>query len=130
MVTDPISNFIIGIKNAARVGKPSVRVPYSQLKEAIADVLIREGFLENAEKKGKRVRKYLEVTLAFENSRARVSDVKRVSKPSKRVYTNVREIMPVRHGHGRMILSTPQGIMTGEEARKAKVGGEVLFLIW
>lgn len=130
MVTDPISNFIISIKNAAHAGKPTVRVPYSQLKEAVADVLMREGYLESAEKKGKKVRKYLEVALVFENERARVRDVKRVSKPSKRVYTSVREIMPVRHGYGRMILSTPQGVMTGEEARKAKVGGEVLFLIW
>lgn len=130
MVSDPISNLIISIKNAAVVGKPLVRVPNSRIKQSIANILVREGYLENVELKGKKVRKHLEVTVAFENGMPRVHDVKRVSKPSKRVYYSVRDIVPVKNGYGHLILSTPQGIMTGAEARKAKVGGEALFLIW
>lgn len=130
MVTDPISNLIIGIKNASRAGKPAVRVPHSRLKQAIADVLVREGYLAVAEKKGKKTRKFLEVEVAFENGTPRVHDVKRISKPSKRVYYAVADITPVRNGYGHIILTTPQGVMTGDEARKAKVGGEALFLIW
>ncbi len=130
MVTDPISNFIISIKNAAHAGKPVARVPYSRLKEAIADVLVREGYLTGFEKKGKRVRKHLEVTLFSNNGGFRVHDVQRLSKPSKRVYMSMREIKPVRNGYGHIVLSTPQGVMTGDEAKKAKVGGEALFLIW
>ena len=130
MVSDPISNLIISIKNAAAVGKPLVRVPNSRIKQSIANLLVREGYLENVELKGKKVRKHLEVTVSFENGAPRVHDVKRLSKPSKRVYYSVRDIVPIKNGYGHIILSTPQGIMTGNDARKAKVGGEALFLIW
>jgi small subunit ribosomal protein S8 len=130
MVTDPISNFIIALKNAAHAKKASVRVPYSQVKESIANVLAREGYLASVEKKGKKTRNHLEVEVAFENGKARIEGVKRVSKPSQRVYYGVRDIKPIRHGYGRISLSTPQGVMTGDEARKARVGGEALFIIW
>lgn len=130
MVTDPISNLIISIKNAAHVGKPTVRVPHSRMKKAIADILVREGFLASVEHKGKKARTFIEAEVAFDNGVARVHDVKRLSKPSKRVYYAVRDIKPIKNGYGHIILSTPQGIMTGVEARKAKVGGEALFLIW
>lgn len=130
MVTDPISNFIIALKNAAKAGKAPVRVPYSQIKEAIATVLAREGYITSVERKGKKTRNHLEVEVVFENGKARIEGVKRVSKPSQRVYYGVHDIKPVRHGYGRLIISTPQGIMTGEEARKARVGGEALFIIW
>ena len=130
MVTDPISDFIIRIKNAARAGVPAVRLPYSQLKHAIADVLHTEGYLERVDKKGKKVKKTLEVTLAYDGSTPHFHDVERISKPSKRVYYSVDDIKPVRNGFGTIILSTPQGIMTGADAQKKRVGGEALFKIW
>ncbi|MEK7606545.1 MAG: 30S ribosomal protein S8 [Patescibacteria group bacterium] len=130
MVTDPISNFIISLKNAANTGKPLVRVPHSRMKQSIAEVLEREGFIASIDRKGKKARTFIEVELAFDNGIPRVHDVKRLSKPSKRVYYSVRDIVPVKNGYGHIVLSTPQGIMTGVEARKAKVGGEALFLIW
>lgn len=132
MVTDPISNFIIALKNAASVGKELVRVPYSEIKFGIANVLEKEGYVSNVTKKGhKGSRSYLEVTVASDTATGpKISGVKRISKPSKRVYKSLKEITSVRHGYGRVILSTPMGIMTGEAARKAHVGGEVLFEIW
>ena len=131
MVTDPISNFITSLSNAAAVGKEVVRVPFSVMKQSIAEVLAAEGYIENLTKKGKKTgQKYLEVSVMYDEAGPRVHGVKRISKPSKRVYKVAKEITSVRHGYGRVIISTPEGIMTGDAARKAKVGGEVLFEIW
>ncbi|MEK7579355.1 MAG: 30S ribosomal protein S8 [Patescibacteria group bacterium] len=131
MVTDPIANFITAIKNAAQGGKGVVRTPYSQIKQSIAEVLQKEGFLSDVSKKGKKGgRPSLEVTVATDDMGSRVHDVKRVSKPSRRVYYAVKDIVPVRRGYGRVILSTPKGVLTGDAARKEKVGGEALFEIW
>lgn len=131
MNTDPISNFIISLKNAGATGKAVVRTPFSAMKQAIAEVLASEGYIENLTKKGKKSgQKYLEVSVVYDDAGSRVHGVKRISRPSKRVYKGTKEIQPIRHGYGRVILSTPEGIMTGEAARKAKVGGEVLFEIW
>lgn len=130
MITDPISDFIIRIKNASNASKASVSVPYSQMKASIADVLVKEGFLKSAAKKGKKVAKNLEVELAYDNGAPKITDVLRVSKPSKRLYYGYESIRPVRQGYGRLILTTPKGILTDREARKEKVGGEPLFKIW
>ncbi len=131
MVTDPVANFITALSNASAVGKEVVRTPYSAMKQAIAEVLAAEGYIENLTKKGKKTgQKYLEVSVLYDEAGPRVHGVKRISKPSKRVYKGAKDIVPIRHGYGRVILSTPEGIMTGDAARKAKVGGEVLFEIW
>lgn len=131
MVTDPIANFITALSNAAAAGKQLVRVPYSAVKQAIAEVLAAEGYIENLTKKGKKSgQKYLEVSVIHDESGPRIHGVKRISKPSKRVYKGANELQPVRHGYGRLIVSTPEGVMEGGAARKAKVGGEVLFEIW
>jgi small subunit ribosomal protein S8 len=131
MVTDPIANFITSLVNAAKAGKTNVRVPFSMMKQSIAQVLAEEGYIEDLTKKGKKSgQKYLEVSVMFDDGEPRVHGVKRISKSSKRVYKGAKELQPIRHGYGRLIVSTPEGIMTGDAARKAKVGGEVLFEIW
>lgn len=130
MVNDPVADFIIQLKNAGMVGKREVSVPYSKLKHAIADKLIEVGYLESAQKRGKKVKKTLDVTLKYADKRHAINGVKRVSKPGRRMYLGVAEIFPVKFGRGKRILSTPAGILTGEEARKANVGGEELFIIW
>ena len=130
MVNDTVGDFIIQLKNAGMVGKAEVSLPYSKLKEAIAKKLTDAGYVAGAEVKGKDVKKTLAVTLKYEDGRHSINGVKRVSKPGRRLYTKVTEIYPVKFGNGHMILSTPAGILTGEEARKAKVGGEQLFVIW
>jgi small subunit ribosomal protein S8 len=130
MVTDPISDMLARIKNAGLAGQASVKIPFSREKEVIAGLLAKEGYLKYKEKKGKNAKKSLEVGILYQGRKPRISDVKRVSKPSRRVYEGYRNLKPVKFGHGTLILSTPKGVMTYKEALKAKVGGEALFKIW
>ena len=129
MVTDPISDFIVRLQNAAMVSKEAVSLPFSKMKLAIADVLEREGYLAAIDKKSKSGHT-LTVSLAFKNGKPAITGVKRISKPSRRLYMGVRELRPVKRGHGLMVLSTPGGIMTSKEAREKRMGGEPLFEIW
>jgi len=131
MLNDPIADFIIRLKNASAAGKKSVIVPYSRLKYDIALKLQKARFVAEVEKHGKKVKKTLEIELIYrDRNKPRITNVRRLSKPSHRVYKNVAGIRPVRHGSGLLVLSTPRGVLTGEEARKEKVGGEALFTIW
>lgn len=131
MVGDTVGDFIIRLKNAGMVGKETVSLPYSKLRHAVADKLADAGYVAGVATTGKEVQeKTLEVTLSYENGEHRINGVKRVSKPGRRLYTKVADIHPVKFGKGHMILSTPAGILTNEEAKEKKVGGEQLFLIW
>lgn len=131
MVSDTVGDFIIRLKNSGTVGKETVSVPYSKLRHSIADKLVDAGYLASATSVGKLPQeKQLEVTLSYDNGSHRINGVKRVSKPGRRLYTKVSDIHPVKFGKGHMILSTPAGVLTGEEAREKKVGGEQLFIIW
>jgi small subunit ribosomal protein S8 len=130
MVTDPISDLIIRIKNAGPVRKESISLPYSKLKHAIAEVLKNHKFVTSVEAKGKGVEATLEIGIAYDGIKPRVNDVERISKSSRRIYKGSTEMHAVRNGFGSLILSTSKGIMTDKEARKAKVGGEALFKIW
>ncbi|OHA84375.1 MAG: 30S ribosomal protein S8 [Candidatus Yonathbacteria bacterium RIFCSPLOWO2_01_FULL_47_33b] len=127
---DPIADMLISIKNAGNAGKSTAVVPFSKMKETIATVLFQNGFIASYAKKGKKVVKTLELGIAFDGKQPRVANVARVSKPSKRVYIKAAEIKLVKNGYGLLVLSTPKGVMTGAEARKAQVGGEALFKIW
>jgi len=112
------------------VGKTEIELPYSKLKHAIADALLSAGYLTKVDKHGKKAKKTLELTLAYDEQGPVVRGVKRISKPGRRLYVKSDEIFPVKFGHGKRILSTPAGILTGEEAREKHVGGEELFIIW
>jgi len=128
MVTDPVSDLIIRIKNAGKVHKESVLLPYSKLKEAIAKVLVTEGYIKSVTKK--KTSPTLEVVLNYHNGESKIKDVERVSKPSKRVYKGFEEVHPARGGFGKTIFSTPKGILTDKQVVAGRVGGEVLFKIW
>lgn len=131
MVNDPVGDFIIRLKNAGMVRKAEVSLPYSKLKHAIADKLAEAGYIDGVAKHGKKAKKTLDVTLKYdEQGTSHIHGVQRVSKPGRRMYLGVSEIYPVKFGKGKRILSTPAGILTGEEARKANTGGEELFIIW
>lgn len=121
---------IIRLKNAGMVGKNEVEMPYSKLRHAIADKLVAAGYAEKAEQQGKKIQKNIVVTLKYEDGNHRISGVKRISKPGRRLYTKVANIHKVKFGRGHMFLSTPAGILTNEEARAQNVGGEQLFIIW
>lgn len=131
MVGDTIGDLIIRLKNAGAVKKNTVSLPYSKLRHAVLDKLVAAGYIASATTKGKQVQeKTLEVTLRYENGEHRINGVKRVSKPGRRLYTKVADLHPVKFGKGHLILSTPAGILTNEEAKEKKVGGEQLFIIW
>lgn len=128
---DVIGDLIIRIKNAGAVGKATVSLPYSAYKMAVAEKLKDAGYVTAVEKKGKKIKKTLDITLKYNDAGKHViEDVKRISKPGRRLYKSVLDIHSVRYGHGALILSTPKGIKTDKEARKEKVGGEALFEIW
>jgi|AntAceMinimDraft_5_1070358.scaffolds.fasta_scaffold00398_2 small subunit ribosomal protein S8 len=131
MVEDKVSNFINGIKNAQTQGIESVKFSHTNFLASIADSLKREGFIVDVDQSGKGIAKSLTVMLGHDESGApRINGLKRVSKQSKRVYKSSKNIFAVKNGYGTLILSTPSGIMTDRQARKANVGGEALFEIW
>ncbi|MDQ5962787.1 MAG: small subunit ribosomal protein [Patescibacteria group bacterium] len=120
---------LIAIKNAGLVKRTSVVIPHSKMKEAILTVLKNEGYIKTYHvTEGEKPS--LEIILEYKGKSPRISGVNRVSKVSNRVYKGVKEITPVKYGHGISVFSTPKGIMTDKQARKEMVGGEVLFTIW
>ena len=129
-MNDPIADMIVRMKNASASKKESVVFPYSKLKLAILDTLLKNGFVKSFGKKGKKIAKFIEVVLVYENGEPKIKGVERVSKTSKRIYNKTNEIRRVKSGFGYLILSTPQGIMTDKQAKEANVGGEALFKIW
>lgn len=130
MVSDPVGDLIIQLKNAGMAGRETVSLPYSNLRAAILEKLKQGGYIKHFEKRGKKTRT-LEVTLAFGEGRTpRINGVKRVSKPGRRMYQNVSSLRPVKYGQGALVLSTPKGVLLDSEAKKENVGGEALFEIW
>jgi small subunit ribosomal protein S8 len=131
MVSDTIGDLIIRLKNAGAVRKEQVSVPYSKLRHAILQKLQECDYITNVTVSGEGVRKTLCATLAYDATGTHViRGVKRMSTPGRRLYKKVQDIHPVKFGTGKMVLSTPAGILTGEEARTKHVGGEQLFIIW
>ncbi|OHA15846.1 MAG: 30S ribosomal protein S8 [Candidatus Taylorbacteria bacterium RIFCSPLOWO2_02_FULL_43_11] len=126
---DYISDMLIRIKNANSAYKPEVSIPYSSLGMSVAQTLAKSGFTGSPLRKGKRL-KFIELPLIYENDEPKISGIKRLSGQAKRMYTGVSSIRPVRNGYGKLVVSTSSGVMTGEEAKKAKIGGELLFEIW
>jgi small subunit ribosomal protein S8 len=129
MITDPIADFLVRLQNASMARKTEVSVPFSKMKRAVAHILAREGYVADVDEKSKKSNT-LTVALSYKNGRPAINGVKRLSKPGRRLYMGVRDVRPVRRGHGLLVLSTPQGILTGLEAKQKRVGGEVLFEIW
>jgi small subunit ribosomal protein S8 len=130
MVTDPISDFIIRIKNGSAAGKATVEVSYSRFAENVAHALKKAGYLTSVEKKGKPFTRSLVLGLVYFDTMARINNVERISKPSRRIYQKYNDIRTVRSGFGNSFLSTSKGIMADQEAKRLKLGGEVLFRIW
>ncbi|MFN3301537.1 MAG: 30S ribosomal protein S8 [Patescibacteria group bacterium] len=130
---DPISDMLTRIRNALAVKKPEVIIPFSKIKFAIAKILEKEKFIEKVEKippKKKKSFYEIKITLKYKNGEPAIRELKRISKPGCRVYLKANKIKPVKGGLGILIISTSRGIMTGQEARKRKLGGEVLAEIW
>ena len=131
MVTDGIADLIVRIKNGGMVRGETVTVSYSNLRNSIAQKVRAAGYVADVTTDGHGPKKTLVITLLYDKDGAhRIRGVKRISKPGCRVYFGARDIKPVMNGYGTLFLSTPKGILTGNEARKDNVGGEALFTLW
>jgi small subunit ribosomal protein S8 len=129
-MTDPITDMLNQIKNAEAVGKTEVLVPLSKIKNEIAEILSKEGFLGEVKKTTKGKIKILKITLKYDNEVPAIAGFKRVSKPGQRIYEGFSEIKKVHGGYGISIISTSKGLMTNKDARYKKIGGEVICQVW
>jgi small subunit ribosomal protein S8 len=129
-MTDPASDMLIAIKNAQAALKETVEIPFSNLKYEIAKILEKNGFIAKVEKKGKKTKRIIEITLKYQDKTPAISGLKRISKPGQRIYLPYRKIKRVKGGYGIAIISTSKGLMADKEARKQKLGGEVICEIW
>jgi len=128
---DPIADMLTSIRNAQAARKETVSVPYSKIKMEIAKVLAKEKFIKEADHKGKKVNKIIDIVLNYDSfNRPAITSLKRVSKPSRRIYSPSSKIKKIRQGFGFQILSTPKGILSGKEARREKIGGEVICEVY
>lgn len=124
------TDLITKIRNAQAVKKENVKTSYSKMSEAILELLLKHHYIDGFEKKGRSHKKILDIRLRYDEGQGVIRGVRFMSKPSRRLYIGYRDVRPVKHGYGLSVVSTPKGIVTGADARKAKVGGEVLFEIW
>jgi len=130
-VIDPIADMLTRIRNGLMLRKTFVLVPSSRIKKAIAQILLDEGFIQGYEVTDERPQPNIRVWLKYDNKRRPIlTNLKRVSKPGRRVYTGKRELPWVLSGMGVAIVSTPRGLMTDREARRQGVGGEILCYVW
>ena len=130
-ITDPIADMLTRIRNAQVARHDSVLVPMSKTKKAIADILVREGFIAAAEVEGEEPKQNIKVSLKYGERGAKViSGLKRISKPGLRIYVGAEDMPKVLSGLGIAIVSTSKGIITDKEARKLNIGGEVLCFVW
>jgi len=128
-MTDTISDMLTRIRNASRVQLPVVEVPHSKMKESIAHILKKEGYVADVGVEGKAVKK-ITLKLKYEGKRGVIEGLRRVSTPGLRRYVGATEIPQVRGGLGISVVSTSQGVMTGTQARKNNLGGELICYVW
>jgi small subunit ribosomal protein S8 len=130
-ITDPIADMLTRIRNANSQKHETVDIPASNMKKAIAQILVDEGYIKGFEVIEDGKQGVIHMTLKYGQNKSQViTGLRRVSKPGLRIYTGVEDMPKVMKGLGVAIISTPKGVMTDKEARKANVGGEVLAFIW
>ncbi len=129
-MTDPVADMITQIRNAGAVQKESVVLQYSKLKHAIAETLLKAGYVKAVEKSGKDTRKSLEISIAYVGTSPRIKGIQRVSKYSQRRYAGFKDLHVAETGRSMYVISTPEGVMSDTSAREKKVGGEVILKVW
>jgi len=130
VVSDPIGDFLTRLRNAGTAGLAEVRAPHSRLKEDIAKILHREGYINGFKVEEVDGHRHLIVVSKLANRKSAITGLKRVSRPGLRKYVGATEIPRVLGGLGIAVLSTPRGVLSGREAKKQNVGGELLAYIW
>lgn len=128
--TDPISDMLTRIRNAIAVRKTEVSLPHSNIKESVARLLQQSNFIDDVSVSDAPVGKTLNIRINNDDSNARITEIVRLSKPGRRYYVNAREIPVVKRGRGVVILSTSRGIMTGDQAKTERVGGELICKVY
>jgi small subunit ribosomal protein S8 len=129
-MTDPISDMLTRIRNGGRALRQVVELPHSRIKESMAKILKREGYVGEVATEGNAAKKILKIRLKYDAKKNVIEGLKRVSRPGLRRYVGATEIPRVRGGLGVAIVSTPEGLMTDTEARRKNLGGELLCYIW
>ena len=127
---DPITDMLNQIRNGQAVAKTEVSVPFSELKQEIAKILVEEGFLASIKKALKKDDRILKIALKYNQNSPAILGLNRISKPGQRIYVKASEIRPVRGGRGMTIISTSKGLMTNKKAKKMRLGGEVICEVW
>jgi small subunit ribosomal protein S8 len=131
MLTDPIADFLTRVRNASRARKERVEIPFSCMKERIAQVLVDEGYAREVSTVGEGPKRHIRLGLSYDaHRRPVINGLKRVSRPSLRVYVGAKTAPRIRRGLGVQILSTPQGVISDREARARNVGGEIICSVW
>jgi len=128
-MTDPISDMLTRIRNAGRALLPNVEMPHSRTKERIANILKKEGYIADVAVEGKAI-KTIKLQLKYQGKKSVIEGLRRISKPGLRHYVGATDIPRVRGGMGVAVISTPEGVMTGNDARKKNIGGELLCYVW
>ena len=129
-MVDPISDMLTRIRNAQAVSHQTVVIPFSKIKLEVAKALERENFIGRIEIKGRKVNKVMEINLRYEKGEPAITVLKRISKPGKRIYIKKDQIRPIRQDYGISIISTSSGVMSNREAKKKRLGGEVICHVW
>ena len=129
-MTDPIADMLTRIRNAITAKKETVEIPASNMKKAIADILLSEGYVKDVKIVEDGYNGKIAITLKYRDKKSVITGLKRISKPGLRTYSGVEDMPKVLNGLGTVILSTNKGILTGKQAKAAGVGGEVLCYVW
>ena len=129
-ITDPVADMLTRIRNANSAKHPTVEIPASNMKKAIANILLEEGYIKNFQILDGNTQGIIQITLKYNGNEKAITGLRRVSKPGLRVYAGADELPQVLRGLGIAIVSTSKGVMTDKKARELHVGGEVLAFVW
>lgn len=128
--TDQIADLITRIRNAIAVGKNEILVPTSKLKQGVVEVLVKNGYVSGFEVQASEPRGLLKIIINEQGTNAKINEITKVSKPGRRVYSSAEDLPVIKSGRGMVIVSTSRGLMTGREAKKNRLGGEILVKVW
>ncbi len=128
--TDPIADMLTRIRNAIAVNKAEVIMPHSNAKERVADILVKNGFLKDVKASEQDGRKFLTITISSDDAPATITEISRLSRPGRREYVQAKDMPKVKRGRGVVVVSTSYGVMSGEDAKAKKLGGELICQVY